>query len=158
MQTGQARLALVALGVTVADQVTKALAVRGLVHRGSVQVVGDLVRLTLVRNPGVAFGVRFGEWAQLPLALLSAVVVVILVGLLLRRRTGSEPAEVALAAIAGGALGNLVDRLRFGTVVDFLDIGVGSTRWPVFNLADSAVTVGVLYLLLTQLGHRSDAS
>ncbi len=151
------RLILVAIGVAAADQVAKLVAVRGLSHRGSVQVVGDVVRLTLVRNPGVAFGVKFGAWAQVPLAVLSALIVVLLAVYLIRQRGGSAPGETALAAIAGGALGNLVDRVRFGTVVDFLDIGVGTTRWPVFNVADTAVTIGVVYLLFTQLRHRTEA-
>jgi signal peptidase II len=153
----QARTILVALGVVAADQLTKLAAAKGLSQSGSVRVVGDVVRLTLVRNPGVAFGLNFGSWSQIPLAVLSAAIVVVLAVYLVRQRNGSGPGEIALAAIAGGALGNLVDRLRFGTVVDFLDIGVGNTRWPVFNLADSAVTVGVVYLLLAQLSHRTES-
>lgn len=124
-----------------ADQATKAAAIVGLSHLPTTPIVPGFFHLTLVLNPGVAFGwfSRCGLW-------VTAAALAIVGGLLLslmRRKEPDRDGMIPLALILGGAVGNLVDRLRVGSVVDFLDFRV----WPVFNLADSCITVGVILIL-----------
>jgi signal peptidase II len=148
--------ALVAGTVLVLDQVTKHLAATQLAPGDSIRVWGDVVRLTLVRNRGAAFGLLQGNVSFLVLASIVAIAVVAYALYLLppeRRRD-----RLALGLVGGGALGNLVDRVRLGEVVDFLDVGWGDHyRWPTFNVADSAVTVGVALMFLWVRGSRQRA-
>ncbi len=135
--------------VLVADQVTKLLARLLLPHDRSLQILGDLVRLTYVENPGIAFGIRVGHGPVFT-ALIAVASIAVLV-LLLQNRTASKTEQVALAITLGGALGNLTDRILFGRVVDFVDVDFPDfvmSRWPVFNVADAAVTVGILVLIV----------
>jgi signal peptidase II len=139
----------------VADVVSKLLAVRHLADREPVELVGGLLRLRLVRNPGAAFGMAQG--LTVVLTLIAVVVVVVI--LRMARRLHSAWWAVALGLVLGGALGNLVDRLfrapapGRGHVVDFLEL----PRWPVFNLADSAIVVAaVLMVLLSARGVPHD--
>jgi signal peptidase II len=137
-------LLAVAILVILADQATKMLVDKSMVVGQSVSVVGDFFHLTFIRNPGGAFGTSLGgSWFYL----VSSVVAILLICFYFNRlSTGHVWSRVALAMILGGALGNLADRLHRGAVTDFLDFGVGRLRWPVFNLADAAVTVGVALL------------
>lgn len=108
------------------------------------RVIGDYVRLTYIHNPGAAFGLFPGSRFVLIGISLVAVIVVIVVAWNHRRRVA---AVIPLGLILGGAVGNLIDRVRLGEVVDFVQIGLPpSMYWPVFNLADSAVTIGVAWL------------
>ncbi len=144
-------LVAVAAAIFIADQATKALVAGGIVLNDHVNVVGDLVRLWHIRNKGAAFGFFQGG------ILLFLVVTVVAIGMIVyfhRTFRGRSPwLQVLLGVILGGTAGNLVDRLRFGYVTDFLSIGVGDVRWPAFNVADSSVVVGigllVIYLFLT---------
>ena len=101
--------------------------------------------LTLVRNTGIAFGL-FRDQPQLLffVNILILASLFVLIGLRLFRR---PMLQIGVGLIAGGGLGNLMDRLRLGTIVDFLDFHVGSFHWPVFNIADSAICIGTLLLL-----------
>lgn len=136
--------------IALADQLSKWAALTYL-PRGSISVWGDWVRLTLVRNPGAAFG-AFPHWGD-ALLWLTGIVFLGLVGaiLLLSRRprgSGTSKLVFGLATVAGGALGNGIDRLQYGYVVDFIDIGLSpSLRWPMFNLADTAIVLGTTLLL-----------
>jgi len=152
--------------VVVADQIAKWVVMSTMDLYQSVRVIGDALRFTYIRNAGGAFGLR---WGHVAIYYVSAVVIIAWIIGYLRREGGSRRLSVwALALILGGAIGNLIDRLlRGGEVVDFIDaeffnlripafnIGIlhhpGYTldRWPTFNLADSAVTVGVLALLFS---------
>jgi signal peptidase II len=132
------------------DAVTKYLAESFLGDGRSVSVVGDWVRLHLVFNQGAAFGLHLGaysRWIFLAIALLAVV-------LLFRFSRSTPPGDwvrqLALGLVAGGAAGNLVDRLRTARgVTDFLDVGIGLHRWPTFNIADSGVTCGAIALALS---------
>ena len=119
-------------------------------------VVWPVLNLTLVWNRGVTFGLfnGFGEWGHLVLTFVALAVVVAL-GFWLRRAE-SRLMAAAIGAIAGGAIGNVTDRLRFGAVVDFIHAHAWGWSWYVFNVADAAIVCGVAALLLdTQLGkHR----
>jgi len=135
--------------IVVFDQATKYLVRHNLDLHTAVPVVGDFFRLTYVENSGIVFGIKVG--GALPLfTVLSIAATILILYYFYRERASHLGVRISLALILGGAVGNLIDRLVFGRVVDFLDFGVGEYRFFVFNVADSAVTVGVaLFLLLT---------
>jgi signal peptidase II len=136
------------LVTTVVDVVTKAIAERMLVPRGIPhEVLGNAVRLTLVYNPGAAFGLNLGPQSRWIFAALTVVALYILARLYRVTAPGDRWRTVALGLVCAGAVGNLLDRIRsiFG-VVDFIDIGIGDSRWPTFNVADMAVSVGAFLL------------
>ena len=148
---------LVALGVLVLDQVTKAIVERSMLLHETIPLL-PVFALTYVRNAGAAFGVLGAAPAAIRLPLF--IVVTLAAGWALvsmvRRATPAERALVAaLGAILGGAAGNLVCRLRYGEVIDFLDAHWGDLHWPAFNVADAAITVGVGVVLLYGLRHGS---
>ena len=138
-----------ALPVLAADQITKGLALSSLAGRPSVPVLPGLFHLTLLTNSGVAFGLFRGR--GLWVTAVTLVVLAWLFASVLRRgeKTGRR-LTFPLGLILGGAAGNLVDRVRFGGVVDFLDFRV----WPVFNLADSCITVGTALIAWQLLRRR----
>src|SRR5581483_1074251 len=117
-------------------------------------VVEGFFSLTLVMNPGLAFGLLGGlpaAWRWV-VALLSMAALLVLARVAVRvLADGGAMSRLAIGLIFGGALGNLVDRARFGAVVDFLDFYVGTWHWPAFNVADFAITVGVALLALRLL-------
>jgi len=144
-------LLAVAIGVLALDLLTKLLAVRQLSDREPVELLGGVLTLRLVRNPGAAFGMAQG----LTVVLTVIAVVVVVVILRMARQLRSGWWAVALGLVLGGAVGNLADRLfrapgpGRGHVVDFLEL----PRWPVFNLADSAIVVAaVLMVVLSARG------
>ena len=132
------------LVVLVVDVVTKAIAERALLPRGIPHdVFGSWFRFTLVYNPGAAFGLNLGPQSRWIFSALTIVALVILARLYLSTRPGDTARVSALALVCAGAIGNLIDRLRsFFGVVDFIDIGIGDARWPTFNVADMAVSIG----------------
>jgi signal peptidase II len=134
-------------GVIVLDQLTKLLVLRTLRPYSPVEVLGDFFRLTFIYNTGAAFGLHLGEASRWVFMALAAVAVVVL-WMMFRGTPWRDRARlVAIASVTGGAIGNVVDRVRSSRgVIDFLDFGVGEYRWPVFNVADIAVTVGALLL------------
>jgi signal peptidase II len=129
-----------------ADQLTKILAEGSLASHRSVQVLGNVVRFTLVWNRGAAFSLSWGGPAILGVVTAAAAVLV----LVQIWKMTDRPAVflVGLGAILGGALGNLLDRIMYGSVIDFIDVGFGRSRWPTFNVADIAITVGGILLVL----------
>lgn len=137
--------------VTVAlDFVTKALAVEHLVPRHMPhEVIGDVVRFTLAYNPGAAFGMHLGPASRWIFAGLSVVIVAVLLKATSDLTRMSKLAAFGVPVIVGGAIGNLLDRIRLREgVVDFIDIGIGSTRFWTFNVADTAVTIGAVCLVI----------
>jgi signal peptidase II len=144
----------VAAVLLVVDQLTKLWALEALAPGVPVPVIDGVFSLTLVLNPGLAFGLLAGvppgyRWA---VGLLSVVALAVLAGIAVRLLAeGGRLARAALGLVFGGAVGNLIDRLRFGAVVDFLDFYWGAYHWPAFNVADSAISVGVALLALQML-------
>jgi signal peptidase II len=132
------------LVIAVVDVITKAAAERLLLPRGIAhEVLGNTLRFTLVYNPGAAFGLNLGPQSRWIFAALTLVALVILGRLYRTTRPAHATRVVALALVCAGAIGNLFDRMRsFFGVVDFIDVGVGDARWPTFNVADMAVSVG----------------
>ena len=128
------------------DRWTKHWASTSLPYDRSIPVVGDFVRFTYTRNSGVAFGL--GQGTGFPWYVFSIIAALVILWLFLRHRVEGGPRRLALALILGGALGNLIDRVSVGEVVDFIEVGVQHWHWPVFNVADSAVSVGVVLFAL----------
>ncbi|MFQ5676376.1 MAG: signal peptidase II, partial [bacterium] len=109
-------------------------------------IIGNWIRLTYIENPGMAFGIQVGGQ---PFFTVFAVIATLIIFVYIFKARGEKISlRFALALILGGAIGNLIDRFLYGKVVDFVDIGVGNTRWPIFNLADSAVTIGMMILIM----------
>ncbi|HEX5030169.1 MAG TPA: signal peptidase II [Candidatus Eisenbacteria bacterium] len=142
-----------AAAVIAADQLTKAIASSRLLPGQPVPFLGDVVRFTLVHNTGAAFGLFPGSRG--PFILISVLAIIVVLALFRREAYRGLAHRILLGCILGGAIGNLIDRARLGWVVDFIDVGVDTVRWPVFNVADSAVTLGVLFLAwnLSRAGH-----
>ena len=133
--------------IVVADIVTKMIALNTLVPFAPQQVAGDALRLTLVRNQGAAFGLYLGEYSRYIFMLLTVGALVILWRLYQSTREGDVPRTLAIALVCAGALGNLIDRIRWEKgVVDFIDVGFRDMRWPTFNVADMAVSTGAFLL------------
>lgn len=149
--------------LVILDQITKYIIKTSMMVGDSFTVIGDFFRITFVENPGMAFGVHIGNpFIFLGLSLVAAGLVFYY---LFRLRKQSWMLQTALSLIAAGAIGNLTDRLLYGKVVDFLDFefidvfipafnllgvhfsGYSMTRWPVFNVADSSVTVGMVVII-----------
>lgn len=148
---GKARLlggvltAVVALDVT-----TKLLVQRTFRPHQQVELLGDYVRLTYIHNPGAAFGIYLGDWSRIIFLVLSVVALAALVAMYRVTPVKNRVRLAAIALVCAGAVGNLIDRLRSARgVVDFMDIGIGDLRWPVFNVADVAVTTGAILLALS---------
>ncbi|HWP70155.1 MAG TPA: signal peptidase II [Gemmatimonadaceae bacterium] len=138
----------VVITVVLSDIVTKWIAVRDLYPRGVPrEVFGEVVRLTLVYNRGAAFGLHLGQYSRWIFLGLTIAALVILAQLY-RQTTARDIARtLAIALVSGGAIGNLIDRIRGPQgVVDFIDIGIGDMRWPTFNVADMAVSTGAILL------------
>src|SRR5215472_612104 len=143
-----------ALGVVLADQATKALVQARFTLGERVELTG-FVNMVLVYNQGAAFSFLSdaGGW-QTPALIVFALVAIGLVGTFIVRSPGRSLLRCGLALILGGAAGNLIDRVRFGQVVDFLDFHAAGWHWPAFNVADSAITVGAALLILEGFVHR----
>ena len=139
-----------AAAIVASDVVTKLLAESLLARRLPLAVLGDWVQLRLVYNQGAAFGLDVGANSRWVFFGLAVIALVVLGSMVRSTRPGDRFRLLALALVCGGAAGNLIDRVRSGHgVVDFVDVGVGSWRWPTFNVADSAITVGAIALALS---------
>lgn len=140
--------AAIAGAVVIVDQITKAWVVSAVPPGGSIPVIGDLVRLIITHNTGAIFGLfrdQAGLFAIASIAVLGAILVY-------HAKSGRSPLmTLTLALLFGGAIGNFVDRIRLGYVVDFVDAGIGDLRFYTFNVADSAISAAILLLILLAL-------
>lgn len=137
--------------VALLDQITKLVILETVMNPPRVIEVTPFFNLVLVWNRGISFGILDSDvtWIPLVLSLLAIVITGILVVWL--RRTERSLAAVAIGLVIGGAVGNVIDRVRFGAVVDFLDFHAFGWHWPAFNVADAAITTGVALILLDSL-------
>jgi signal peptidase II len=136
--------------VVVLDAITKYLAELHLGSGAMVRVLGDWVRLHLVYNRGAAFGLHLGDYSRWIFLAIAIIAVVVLYRMSREAAPGDRFRQLALGLVAGGAAGNLIDRIRSSRgVVDFLDVGIGALRWPTFNVADIAVSCGAIALALS---------
>lgn len=127
------------------DQITKFLAENFLIHGRSVPILPHVFHLTLVENKGIAFGLFQGMEGLLFVVITASIIILAILGW--RSQSMQTADRWAFSLILGGALGNWIDRIRVGAVIDFLDFRI----WPVFNLADNAITIGVCLFFLTLL-------
>ncbi len=144
-------ITLTAIGVVLLlDILTKLWVVRTFDLYESTPVLGDFFRFTYTHNRGAAFGIDIGQHSRLFFLGLSLVALGVL-GAIYRTTPAWDRLRIlALSLVAGGALGNILDRIRFEAgVVDFLDFGIGASRFPVFNVADTAVSIGAMLLLIS---------
>jgi len=151
---GGARWLWLALAVLIADRATKYAIEQYTSPFFRRELVPHFAALVHSVNTGIAFGM-LGEssarWVSIVLMGLATAIVILLVGWLLTDRAGTALNQAGLALIAGGAAGNLLDRLLHGGVTDFLELRAGNFIWPAFNLADSAITVGAFFILIELL-------
>ena len=131
---------LIALLVFILDRVTKIVAVSNMSYGQSIHILPNIFHFTFVLNNGTAFGLFKG--ANSALAVLSVLVITLIIFYVLKNKVSTFASSLALGLILGGAIGNLFDRIRFGYVIDFIDFRI----WPVFNIADSAITIGTCFL------------
>jgi signal peptidase II len=141
---------MTALGVVALDFVTKLIAESALLLTPGVPIIGDWFQLRLVYNRGAAFGLHVGPYSRWVFFAVAVVAVFVLNRMSHTSPTGDRFRQLALGLVAGGAAGNLIDRVRSARgVVDFLDVGIGALRWPTFNVADIAVSCGAIALVIS---------
>ncbi|MDH3404151.1 MAG: signal peptidase II [Acidobacteriota bacterium] len=156
MTAPKVRLLAVSAAVALLDGITKAWVVAHVLPYETIAVVPGFVNLTHVRNRGVAFGLfnRLGDFGP-PVLIAAGAIALVVVGVYFRRTAREERLLLwSLALILGGAVGNLADRIAHGAVTDFVDVFVGAYHWHTFNVADSAITVGICLMLLDVLRER----
>ena len=137
--------------IVIADQITKALILKSMPLYQSVQVIPGLFNITHIQNPGGAFGFLANQSSNVRTVvfLLISSLAVGLIFWFYKNTPKTHPwLATAFAMIFGGAIGNLIDRIRFGKVVDFLDFYIGDLHWPAFNVADSAISVGIAVFII----------
>jgi signal peptidase II len=138
------------LGWIAIDQATKLVVQATLRLYDPVPVIGDFFRLTYIYNPGAAFGLHLGGWSRVAFSVLALGASAMLFVMYRSTPWSDRMRLVAIGLVTGGAIGNLIDRLRSPRgVIDFFDVGVAGFRWPVFNIADIGVTVGALLLAVS---------
>jgi signal peptidase II len=136
--------------VVVLDLITKIIAEATLLRTPGIGVLGDWFQLRLVYNQGAAFGLHLGPYSRWIFLTVAIVAVFVLRRMSLTSPPGDIFRQLALGLVAGGAAGNLIDRIRSERgVVDFLDVGIGALRWPTFNVADIAVSCGAIALVIS---------
>ncbi|MFN8390643.1 MAG: signal peptidase II [Bdellovibrionota bacterium] len=150
---------LLFLLIVALDQWTKFLAGQHLALGVPAAVIPGLFNFTLVYNPGAAFGM-FSElpdaWRRITLAIVSGIALIVVLRFMAKEAKHDRASQYALIAILSGAVGNLIDRYRFDSVVDFLDFYWKNYHWPAFNIADSAISIGVVVLMFRVLFTKSE--
>ena len=144
-------LALIACLLLAADQLTKFLVISRIPLNGAICLIPGVADLVHARNPGAAFGMMAGsawEFRSIFFILVSVAALVVILVLVAVSSDIDSYLLLAYSLFFGGALGNLVDRIRFGEVIDFLDVHWGNLHWPAFNVADSALSVGAIIFVL----------
>lgn len=146
---------LIAIVSVIADQFTKFLAVVKLQGNASFHIIGDFLRFSYVENRGAAFGMLQNQ--RLFFLISTIILSLVLIYLIWISKRITKPAKLTLSLVFGGAIGNFIDRLRLGYVVDFVDVRFGSLyNFPVFNIADSCLVVGIIILIFLILFNKFD--
>lgn len=131
--------------VVVLDQASKRIVLEAFRDRGPMDLIDGVLRIRLTTNTGAVMGILSGS--RVLLISVTIVSIAALIVFAYRMRYAPLPRRIFLGLILGGAFGNLIDRISTGEVVDFIDMGIGSYRWPTYNVADIAVTVGAVALI-----------
>lgn len=142
---------VISLSVIVIDQFTKYLIIKSFALHQSLDLIEHYLTIVYIRNQGIAFGLLAGQGGGTRVILLvvaSLLAIAFIVYLLSGLKNKQTYATVTLSLILGGALGNLIDRIRWGEVVDFIDVHWYHYHWPAFNCADSAISIGLVLLIL----------
>jgi len=149
MKNRYALLVAVALPVIILDQITKLLIVRKLGMNDAITVIDNFFDIVHARNQGAAFGILRDSSIRLPFLISVSLVAVFVVFILYRKlRPDQKLAAASLALVLAGAVGNLIDRARLGEVIDFLSVHWYQHAWPAFNVADSAICIGVALMAI----------
>jgi signal peptidase II len=149
MKSGYSFAAAIALPVIILDQATKLLINRTMAIHDSITVIENFFDIVHARNQGAAFGVLRDSSFRLPFLIsVSLIAVIVVLVMIPRMRPDQKLATGALSLVLAGAVGNLIDRARLGEVIDFLSVHWYELTWPAFNVADSAICVGVGLLVL----------
>lgn len=142
---------VVSLSVIILDQCTKYLIIKSFALHQSFDLIEHYLTIVYIRNKGIAFGLLAGQGSETRVVLLvvaSLLAIAFIVYLLSGLKGKQTYATVTLSLILGGALGNLIDRIRWGEVVDFIDVHWYHYHWPAFNCADSAISIGLVLLII----------
>ena len=145
--------------VILSDQLTKLHVVQTMRLHESIPIIPNLFSFTYIRNPGAAFGLLAGSSNAFRMVFfgITSIFALVLLGTILYRMPERDwMGRLSVSAILGGAVGNLIDRLRYGEVIDFLDVYIDNYHWPAFNVADSAITVGVIFLIIHFMCEKPD--
>jgi signal peptidase II len=145
------KLVLIAGSICILDQITKALVVANIAVYATIPVIPGFFNLTHIYNPGGAFGFlarSSSEFRHLFFMVSSFAAMGLILFLYVKTPPKQRLLELALALILGGAFGNVIDRIRIGKVIDFLDVYIKDLHWPAFNVADSAITVGICLFMI----------
>lgn len=144
------KLAVISGLVAILDQITKVIILKNISLHHSVTVIPQFFNITHIHNPGGAFGFMASQNSSVRnlLFLFLSSLAVCFIFYFYKNTPRTHPLlATGIALIFGGAIGNLIDRIRFGKVVDFLDFYIGTYHWPAFNVADSAITVGIIIFI-----------
>ncbi len=150
-----------AIAVIILDQITKAVITEKLFMYGSHKVIDGFFSLVYVMNPGAAFGFLAGApeiFRYLFFISVTVLAILLIIYYILKSKSQDVLMVISLTLIFGGAVGNLIDRIRFGAVVDFLDFYIGAWHWPAFNVADSAISIGAVLMIWEMLVSRKKTS
>jgi len=140
---------IIVLAVVILDQLTKYLVLNNLKDIGHIPIIQNIFHLTYVENRGAAFGILQNQ--KYFFVIMKSIVIAVIIYFLIREKNLRKSVVVCLSLIAGGAIGNLIDRIRFGFVVDFFDFRV----WPVFNIADMAIVIAQILLIYIVIKYDS---
>lgn len=136
------KIIILTIAVIVVDQLTKFYILQNVLC--SIPLIGDFVRITPIQNPYAIFGLQY-NMLLIPLSIVAICIILLIL---------YKSKSCVFSLILGGAIGNLIDRIRINAVTDWIDIGIGTLRWPIFNIADSAITIGIVWLIVREVFKR----
>ena len=148
-------------GILLLDQWTKSLIIQKLLLYQKVEVIQGFFNIIHVRNTGGAFGIFGGDkggFGSILFVVVSLMAIGVIIFLFMKIKEDEKTLALSFSLILSGAIGNLIDRLRYGEVIDFLDFYLSSTHWPAFNIADSAICIGIGLMALELLKHDQKRS
>ena len=143
--------------IVILDQITKAAILKNFFIHDSRPVIDGFFNLVYVMNPGAAFGFLADmseTFRYLFFIGITILVMALIIYYIVKSKSENVLYVISLTLIFGGAVGNLIDRVRFGAVVDFLDVYIGTAHWPAFNVADSSITIGAILMIWGMIGQR----